>query len=110
MSEGKRKRRYTVEEREKYCAAFKESQLSAEAFCKEIGISKSTLYKWNQCDERDLTSKPTSNVGFSPVSLKEGSLLDEELVTTELQFSSGAILSLSLKESQLLSLLTRMVQ
>lgn len=110
MSEGKRKKHYTQEEREKYCAAFKESQLNAEAFCKEIGISKSTLYKWNQCDEKDVPSKPFSNGGFSPVLLKEGILLDEERVTTELRFSSGTVLSLKLKESQLLSLLTRMVQ
>ena len=110
MSESKKKKRYTEEERANYCAAFKGSGLSAELFCKEIGIAKSTLYKWSQCDAVELTSKHGSNAGFSPILLKKERPIEEECVTTELRFSNGAVLSLKLKASQLMSLLTRMVQ
>ena len=110
MNEPTLKRHYTPEEKEKYCAAFKESKLSAEAFCKASGISKATLYKWIKIGLEDSGLKPQSEAGFSPVLLKEGSVPEEECVCTELRFSSGAVLCLTLKENQLLSLITRMVQ
>lgn len=63
---------YSTKERERVLAEFEACDLSAQAFCRQAGISRATLRSWQQ-DAAEQRKEPRSSSLFARVKLEPAS-------------------------------------
>lgn len=93
------KRKYSLEEKRRYCLALKESGIPSTQFSKTIGIAASTLRRWRiECMKEGL------NEGFSPLILAEGQYLNKvEKAQVRIKLASQMEVNIEISEKNLVS-------
>ena len=98
----KHQKRYSTVRKKEICEKWKNSVLSKKLFCKEYGIGKSTLYKWQKAED-----KPEAKVKMSSSFLRVSPVVCEDLkkeamVGIKINLPNQSQLQLELDYSQLI--------
>lgn len=98
------KRTFSQEEKQKFCAEWKDSGLSKFRFCKERGLVLSAFSQW--CRKfQSHKGKSTSKKGWLALVPKEAASKSRELILFEVKLPNGMVFSTSFELTQLLTLL-----
>lgn len=96
---GQTKRRFNLQEKQDYCAAWEKTELKQVEFCKANGISCSALKRW--CHE----FKQEAN-NFAPVMVTEhSSPKQEERIPVEIRLANQLQIGMAVQAHQLIFLI-----
>lgn len=85
------------------CKRWKASRLSAELFCKEHGIARSSFHKWYKKFRADVDVEPNSDFFRVTPRIKQQSAQEKGLM--ELRLANGTILQLNLSLADTVNLI-----
>ena len=92
------KKKFTDEDKIKYCRDWQQTGISKSAFCQATGLSKSAFYLWHKQFEKELLD----DGAFLPITLKTQATVKPSAIQLEVRLPNQAQLFLTMQQSFLI--------